>query len=110
MPYVRNMAATGFYKQVNSVMPSVTNVNNVSIVTGAFPKTHGITSNYYLDRDTGEGKYIEDNTFLLAPTIFEISKKKRAANKTALFVTKQKLLRILQAGTDIAGRRRSTLR
>lgn len=102
MPNVRKMAETGFYKQANSVIPSVTNVNNVSIVTGAFPKTHGITSNYYLDRDTGEGKYIEDNTFLLAQTIFEIFKKKSAANKTALFVTKQKLLKILQAGTDIA--------
>ncbi|MYI93502.1 nucleotide pyrophosphatase, partial [Candidatus Poribacteria bacterium] len=85
-----------------SVIPSVTNVNNVSIVTGTFPKTHGITSNYYLDRNTGEGTYIEDSTFLLAPTIFEIAKKKKSVDKTALFVTKQKLLRILQAETDIA--------
>lgn len=102
VPNIRKMAEIGFYKQAHSVIPSVTNVNNVSIVTGTFPKTHGITSNYYLDRNTGEGTYIEDSTFLLAPTIFEIAKKKKSVDKTALFVTKQKLLRILQAETDIA--------
>ena len=102
IPNIRNLADSGFYIYAKAVIPSVTNVNNVSIVTGSFPNAHGITSNYFVNRDTGKGAYIEDNRFLLKPTIFEEAKKSKFADKTALFVTKQKLLRILEAGTDIA--------
>ena len=102
IPNIRKLADDGFYQDANAVIPSVTNVNNVSIATGAFPKKHGITSNYYVDRKTGKGEFIEDNRFLLTPTLFEISKKTKFADKTALFVTKQKLLRMLEDGTDIA--------
>lgn len=102
IPNIRRLADEGFYQDANAVIPSVTNVNNVSIATGTFPETHGITSNYYVDRNTGKGEYIEDNRFLLTPTLFDISKKSKFADKTALFVTKKKLLRMLEGGTDIA--------
>ncbi len=101
IPNINKLADAGFYKQANAVIPSVTNVNNVSIATGTFPETHGITSNYYVDRKTGKGEFIEDNRFLLTPTLFEVAKKTKFADKTALFVTKQKLLRILESGADI---------
>ena len=99
---MRKLAEAGFYEHVNAVIPSVTNVNNVSIATGTFPETHGITTNYHVDRTTGVGEFIEDNRFLLAPTLFEIAKASQFADKTALFVTKKKLLRMLEVGTDIA--------
>ena len=35
------------------VVPSFTNPNNISIVTGAPPSVHGICGNYLLDPDTG---------------------------------------------------------
>ncbi|MXY28856.1 nucleotide pyrophosphatase [Candidatus Poribacteria bacterium] len=102
IPNMRKLAEAGFYEHVNAVIPSVTNVNNVSIATGTFPETHGITTNYHVDRTTGVGEFIEDNRFLLAPTLFEIAKASQFADKTALFVTKKKLLRMLEVGTDIA--------
>lgn len=102
IPNIRKLADDGFYQDVNAVIPSVTNVNNVSIATGTFPEKHGITSNYYVDRKTGKGEFIEDNRFLLTPTLFEISKETKFAENTALFVTKKKLLRMLEGGTDIA--------
>ncbi len=102
LPTIRQLAKTGFYVHANAVIPSVTNVNNVSIATGTFPETHGITTNYHVDRTTGKGEFIEDNRFLLAPTLFETAKAYKFADKTALFVTKKKLLRMLEAGTDIA--------
>ena len=102
LPTIRQLAKSGFYAHANAVIPSVTNVNNVSIATGTFPETHGITTNYHVDRATGRGEFIEDNRFLLAPTLFEIAKARKFAEKTALFVTKKKLLRMLAAGTDIA--------
>lgn len=102
IPNIRKLAEVGFYKHANSVIPSVTNVNNVSIATGTFPETHGITTNYHVDRATGKGEFIEDNRFLLAPTLFERAKAARLAEKTALLVTKKKLLRMLAGGADIA--------
>ena len=101
IPNINKLVDAGFYQHANAVIPSVTNVNNVSIATGTFPETHGITSNYYVDRKTGKGEFIEDNRFLLAPTLFEVAKNTKFANTTALFVTKQKLLRILESGADI---------
>ena len=102
LPTLQKLAKTGFYRHANAVIPSVTNVNNVSIATGTFPETHGITTNYHVDRTTGKGEFIEDNRFLLAPTLFEIAKASKFADKTALFVTKKKLLRMLETGADIA--------
>lgn len=102
LPNLQKLAASGFYRHANAVIPSVTNVNNVSIATGTFPETHGITTNYHVDRTTGKGEFIEDDRFLLAPTLFETAKASKFADKTALFVTKKKLLRMLAAGTDIA--------
>ena len=106
IPNIRKLAEAGFYRHANAVIPSVTNVNNVSIATGTFPETHGITTNYYVDRETGVGTFIEDlctdGRFLSAPTLFEVAKATGFAEKTALFVTKKKLLRMLCAGADIA--------
>ena len=102
IPNIQKLAEAGFYQHANAVIPSVTNVNNVSIATGTFPETHGITTNYHVDRTTGKGEFIEDNRFLLAPTLFEVAKTSKFADKTALFVTKKKLLRMLETGTDIA--------
>ncbi|MCZ6681230.1 MAG: alkaline phosphatase family protein [Candidatus Poribacteria bacterium] len=102
IPNIRKLAEAGFYKHAHTVIPSVTNVNNVSIATGTFPETHGITTNYHVDRLTGKGEFVEDNRFLLAPTLFERAKTAGFAKKTALLVTKKKLLRMLAGGTDIA--------
>ncbi len=101
IPNIRRLAESGFYKCANSVIPSVTNVNNVSIAAGCFPATHGITTNYHVDRKTGSGEFVEDSRFLLVPTLFERAKSTGFAEKTALLVTKQKLLRMLEGGADI---------
>ncbi|HEY3992046.1 MAG TPA: alkaline phosphatase family protein, partial [Ktedonobacteraceae bacterium] len=45
LPSMQQLAATGFFQQVSAFLPSVTNVNNVSICCGAYPDEHGITGN-----------------------------------------------------------------
>ena len=55
MPNLREIGRKGFMTTGRSMMPSVTNVNNVSIVTASYPAEHGICSNYRWDRETGEG-------------------------------------------------------
>jgi phosphonoacetate hydrolase len=36
----------GLYREVQAVVPTVTNVNNASTVTTSYPQVHGITSNF----------------------------------------------------------------
>ena len=53
-----------------AIVPTVTNVNNTSILTASFPDVHGITSNYFVDYVNGEEYYMESPEFLLVETVF----------------------------------------
>ncbi len=53
LPTIAGFAREGWLGTADAVMPTFTNPNNVSIVTGAPPAVHGIAGNYYLDRETG---------------------------------------------------------
>jgi len=64
-PNFRELASKGFRTQVRAVMPTVTNVNNISLVTNSYPESHGITSNYWLDRESGFEHYMESGEFVL---------------------------------------------
>ena len=93
-PNLDTLAGCGWRVDGQAAVPTVTNVNNVSIVTGVFPETHGITSNYYLDRELGEGVYMESADYLLAPTIFE--RLARRGLSSALLTAKDKLRTLCQ--------------
>ena len=58
----------GAYALGRSQMPSFTNTNNISIVTGATPVVHGLPGNHYLD-PSGEEVQLSDPKFLRAPSI-----------------------------------------
>ena len=53
------------------VIPSFTNPNNMSIVTGVLPEVHGICGNFYYDRETGVEIMMNDPALLRAPTLFK---------------------------------------
>ena len=71
VPTLDELGRRGWRTVGQSAVPAVTNVNNVSIITGGPPALHGITANYYLDRVTGQAVYMEAADFILAPTMFE---------------------------------------
>ncbi len=79
-------------------MPSVTNVNNVSMVTGGPPALHGITANYYFDRATGQSVYMESADFILAPTIFE--RATRHGRNSMVITSKDKLRTLIARGAS----------
>ena len=54
LPTIASIRQNGFFAIADAVVPTFTNPNNASIVTGAPPAVHGISGNYYLDRATGE--------------------------------------------------------
>ena len=69
LPNLGKFAAQGFGATARGVMPSFTNPNNTSMLTGTVPAVHGISGNYYLDRRTGKEIMITDASGLRCDTI-----------------------------------------
>ena len=93
MPFMKSMISKSTYEVGKCAMPSFTNVNNMSIVTGATPDVHGICGNFFFDPDLGKETLMNDDTFLRAPTIFEAFEK--AGAKIAVITAKDKLRKLL---------------
>lgn len=100
VPNIEEIGDGGLHGNGSSVIPSVTNVNNVSIITGRFPRDHGITTNYCYDRESGRFEYMESADHLLAETVLE--RAKSVGLSTALLTSKLKLLNLLKGGADTA--------
>ncbi|HSR31438.1 MAG TPA: alkaline phosphatase family protein [Anaerolineae bacterium] len=96
VPTIDALGRQGWRTVGQSAMPAVTNVNNVSIITGGPPALHGITANYYRNRTTGQAIYMEAADFVLAPTIFEEAT--RAGRRSAVITAKDKLRTVLERG------------
>ncbi|KAJ6787437.1 hypothetical protein PWT90_03277 [Aphanocladium album] len=88
----------GFHATAKCSMPSVTNANNVSIITGAPTSVHGIATNYFLDRETGEETMIVDDSLVRGSTI--LAEMAERGVRVAAITAKDKLRKILQRGLD----------
>jgi phosphonoacetate hydrolase len=75
------------------VVPSFTNPNNISIVTGVPPKVHGICGNFYYDRENDQEVMMNEPHLLRTPTIFKAFQDQGA--KVAVVTAKDKLRRLL---------------
>jgi phosphonoacetate hydrolase len=97
MPALRSMlAGAGVYARGRGCMPSLTNPNNLSIVTGVAPSGHGISGNHYLDPDSGEEVQLSDPRFLRAGTIHAALQ--RAGARVLMVTAKDKLRGLLAVG------------
>jgi phosphonoacetate hydrolase len=99
-PFMKRVGQAGVYREGQAMMPSVTNVNATSILTGTYPATHGITSNYYFERGTGREVFMESPDFIKTRTILEEGT--RRGLTTALVTAKEKLKTLLARGTATA--------
>jgi phosphonoacetate hydrolase len=101
MPNLKQMIAKGENTRGLCVIPSFTNPNNLSIVTGAPPAVHGICGNYLIDPVSGLETMMNDPKWLRAPTIFE--KFQKAGAKIAVVTAKDKLRLLLGKGLVFDG-------
>ena len=101
MPNLQRIIAKGENRRGHSVIPSFTNPNNLSIVTGRPPSVHGICGNYLIDPATGQETMMNDPKWLRAPTIFEAFQK--AGAKIAMVTAKDKLRLLLGKGLVFDG-------
>jgi phosphonoacetate hydrolase len=96
MPWLSRMLPQGTDMVGECVVPSFTNPNNLSIVTGAPPSVHGICGNYLYDRESGQEVMMNDPRFLRAETILAAFSK--AGAKVAVVTAKDKLRKLLGKG------------
>ena len=83
--------------RVDCVIPSFTNPNNLSIVTGQPPAVHGICGNFYYDRDNDREVMMNEPELLRSPTLFKAFQDGGAS--IAIVTAKDKLRRLL--GKDL---------
>jgi len=93
MPLLKKIAVEGFRGIARGALPSFTNVNNASIVTGVPPSVHGISGNFFLDPQSGEEVMMNSSKYLRAPTILAAAAK--AGRSVAMVTAKEKLRDIL---------------
>jgi phosphonoacetate hydrolase len=99
MPWMKRTLAQGTEVIADCVMPSFTNPNNLSIVTGAPPAVHGICGNYLYDTDSGAEVMMNDPKWLRAPTL--LAALAAAGCKVAVVTAKDKLRKLL--GHELRG-------
>lgn len=103
MPFTEGMLASGADLRADCVVPSFTNPNNLSIVTGAPPAVHGICGNFILDPDSGEEVMMNDPKYLKVDTIMKTFHD--AGATVAVVTAKDKLRNLLGHGLDFSSGR-----
>lgn len=101
VPNVARFMKTGFSAVADGDVPSFTCPNNMSITTGSPQSVHGISGNFYLDRDSGEAVVMTGPELLRSRTI--MAEFSRHGAKVVSVTAKDKLRRQLGKDMDIAG-------
>jgi phosphonoacetate hydrolase len=96
MPWLKRTLAQGTGLIAECVVPSFTNPNNLSIVTGAPPSVHGICGNYLYDTASGTEVMMNDPKWLRAPTL--LAALSDAGKSVAVITAKDKLRAMLGHG------------
>jgi phosphonoacetate hydrolase len=93
MPNLKNMTVNGYRGMVRGALPSFTNVNNSSIVTGASPAVHGISGNFFYNAAIDQEVMMNSSEYLRAETLLAAAA--NAGRKVAVVTAKEKLRDIL---------------
>ncbi len=100
-PWLKRTLHKGTAIVADCVVPTFTNPNNLSIVTGAPPSVHGICGNFLFDVETGTEVMMNDPKWLRAPTI--LAALAGAGQRCAVVTAKDKLRQLLGKGMTLSG-------
>lgn len=93
MPNLKKMIVRGYRGMARGALPSFTNVNNSSIVTGVSPAVHGISGNFFYDAAKGAEVMMNSSEYLRTGTILAAAS--GAGRKVGVVTAKEKLRDIL---------------
>lgn len=100
IPVTERFMKSGFFAVARGSMPSFTCPNNMSIVTGTEPEVHGISGNFYLDRETGEPVVMTGPELLRSRSV--MAEFSRNGARVASVTAKDKLRKQLQKDMDLS--------
>jgi phosphonoacetate hydrolase len=89
IPSFQSIGRAGYRGLARAALPSFTNVNNSSIVTGVPPSMHGISGNFFYDPARNQEVMMNSASYLRADTIPAAAA--RAGRKVAVITAKEKL-------------------
>jgi phosphonoacetate hydrolase len=101
MPNLASFSVEGYRGMARAALPSFTNVNNTSIVTGVSPSVHGIGGNFFFDSSTGQEVMMNSSRYVRCPTILAAAVE--AGLKVGVVTAKEKLRDIFANGVIKAG-------
>jgi phosphonoacetate hydrolase len=93
LPNFRKFMDEGFVSVALDVMPSFTNPNTVSVITGVTPSVHGISGNFFLNPATGQEMMMDQPEFLRADSI--LARFSEHGARVVAVTAKNKLAKIL---------------
>src|SRR5262245_4922558 len=96
LPNFQRLMTLGFASIVQGAMPSFTNPNNISVITGVPPSVHGISGNFFLNPTTGQEAMMDQPEFMRADSI--LAKCSQNGAKVVAITAKNKLAKMLAAG------------
>ena len=93
LPNFKKLMTDGFVSVALGAMPSFTNPNNISVITGVPPSFHGISGNFFLNPATGQEAMMNQPEFLRADSI--LAKFSEQGAKVVALTAKDKLAKML---------------
>jgi phosphonoacetate hydrolase len=96
LPNFDRLMTQGFAVIAQGAMPSFTNPNNISVITGVSPAVHGISGNFFLNPATGQETMMDQPEFLRADSI--LAKFSQNGAKVVAITAKDKLAKMLAEG------------
>ena len=100
IPNIESFMNKGFYSVAQGSMPSFTCPNNMSIVTGCEPAVHGISGNFFLDRETSKPVVMTGPNLLRTRSV--MSEFSRHGAKVVSITAKDKLRKQLQKDMNLS--------
>jgi phosphonoacetate hydrolase len=95
-PYLARLLGEGTAFEADAVVPTFTNPNNLSIVTGVPAAVHGICGNYFYDREADAEVMMNDPRYLRAGSV--LAAFAAAGAQVAVVTAKDKLRTLLGHG------------
>ena len=92
-PFLKSILKEGYAFKGDCVVPTFTNPNNLSIVTGQPPSVHGICGNFFFDPDLKQEVMMNEVKYLRAETV--LAKFSQQGAKVAVITSKDKLRKLL---------------
>jgi phosphonoacetate hydrolase len=96
LPNFKRLMSEGFASIAVGAMPSFTNPNNISVITGAPPSVHGISGNFFLSPASRQEQMMDQPEFLRADSI--LARFSQNGAKVVALTAKDKLAKMLAYG------------